>query len=67
METSPLVCSANQWTSFYMKKTSVMKELMQNCTSLKAFTKFKVLLHSFVVIAAIGVKEPYSDIKPIVY
>ena len=56
METSPLVCSANQWTSFYMMKTSVTKELMQNCTSLKAFTTFKVLLHSFVVIAAIGVK-----------
>ena len=27
IETSPLVCSANQWTSFYMIGTSVMKEL----------------------------------------
>ena len=27
METSPLICSANQWTGFYMIGTSVMKEL----------------------------------------
>ena len=26
-ETSPLICRANQWTSFYMIGTSVMKEL----------------------------------------
>ena len=24
---SPLICSANQWTGFYMIQTSVMKEL----------------------------------------
>ena len=28
METSSLICSANQWTGFYMIETSVMKELM---------------------------------------
>ena len=28
IETSPLICSANQWTSFYMITTSVIKELM---------------------------------------
>ena len=28
METSPLICGANQWTAFYMITTSVMKELM---------------------------------------
>ena len=28
METSLLICSANQWTGFYMRGTSVMKELM---------------------------------------
>ena len=27
METSPLTCSANQWTGFYMTTASVMKEL----------------------------------------
>ena len=25
IETSPLICSANQWTDFYMITTSVMK------------------------------------------
>ena len=29
IETSPLICSANQWTGFYMITASVMKELMQ--------------------------------------
>ena len=28
METSPLICSPNQWTGFYMIGTSVMKNLM---------------------------------------
>ena len=28
IETSILICSANQWTGFYMLGTSVMKELM---------------------------------------
>ena len=28
MEISPLICSANQWTDFYMTGTSVMKELI---------------------------------------
>ena len=27
IETNPLICSANQWTSFYMITASVMKEL----------------------------------------
>ena len=27
IETSPLVCSANQWTGFYMITAFVMKEL----------------------------------------
>ena len=27
METSPLICLANQWSGFYMITTSVMKEL----------------------------------------
>ena len=30
METSLLICSANQWTAFYMIWTSVMKELKKN-------------------------------------
>ena len=27
VETSPLICRANQWTGFYMIGTSIMKEL----------------------------------------
>ena len=29
IETSPSICSANQWTGFYMTTASVMKELME--------------------------------------
>ena len=29
IETSPLICKANQWTDFYMITDSVMKELNQ--------------------------------------
>ena len=28
IETSPLICSANQWAGFYIIETSVMKELI---------------------------------------
>ena len=28
IETSPLICRANQWTSFYMITASVMKDLI---------------------------------------
>ena len=28
IKTSPLICSANQWTGFYMVTASVMKELI---------------------------------------
>ena len=31
IETSPLICKANQWAGFYMIGTSVIKELI-NCT-----------------------------------
>ena len=33
IETSSLVCSANQWTGFYMTGTPVMKELMNQDTT----------------------------------
>ena len=29
IETSPLICSANQWTDFYMITASIMKELKE--------------------------------------
>ena len=29
IETSPLICSANQWTGFYVITASVMKQLKQ--------------------------------------
>ena len=28
METSPLICCANQWSGFYMIRTSIMIELI---------------------------------------
>ena len=31
IETNALICSANQWTGFYMIGTSVMKELIARC------------------------------------
>ena len=31
IETSPLICIANQWTGFYMIGASVMKELNLSC------------------------------------
>ena len=30
IETSPLICRANQWTGFYMIKVFVMKELIKS-------------------------------------
>ena len=30
IETSPLICSENQWTGFYMIGISVMRELMNH-------------------------------------
>ena len=38
IETSPFICSANQWTGFYMITASVMKELT---TFLKRKDEFK--------------------------
>ena len=32
IETSPLICSASQWTGFYMIGSSVMKELKNKST-----------------------------------
>ena len=37
IETSPLICSAYQWTGFYMIGTSVMKELKARFLSAKVF------------------------------
>ena len=37
--TSPLICSANQWTGFYMRGTSVMKEIF--ITQLLSYFHFK--------------------------
>ena len=34
IETSPLICSANQWTGFYMITVSVKKELNSAVTKL---------------------------------
>ena len=50
IETSPLVCRANQWTCFYMIGTFVMKELKKSylfevySSSLSAFDTSQILL-----------------------
>ena len=45
--TSPLICSANQWTGFYMKGTSVIKELIcKRMQFLKQInSRLDILLH----------------------
>ena len=47
METSPLICTANQWTGFYMIGTFVMKEanrnVMEICVALAHLIFFKNL------------------------
>ena len=42
IETSPLICSANQWTGFYMISTSVMKglKISQNASKIFALQCF---------------------------
>ena len=35
IETSPLICRADQWTGFYMITASVMKELIQHSRAAK--------------------------------
>ena len=50
IETSPLICSANQWTGFYMIGTSVMKELRNEksnvCKNMLYMVKKAVLSRS---------------------
>ena len=41
IETSPLICSANQWTGFYMITASVMKGLRQNSFSVICMTQWR--------------------------
>ena len=41
-KTSPLTCSANQWTSFYMITAPVMKELMEQSWLEKISTCFVI-------------------------
>ena len=37
MDTSPLICKANQWTGFYILGTSIMKELDYDSYPLSIF------------------------------
>ena len=49
IETSPLICSANQWTGFYMISASVMKELSYKHVKQKEISRItinKILLRS---------------------
>ena len=51
IETSPLICTGNQWTGFYMKGSSVMKELIYSeavawwCSSAKKL--FQKIIKNF--------------------
>ena len=47
METSTLICSANQWTGFYMISVFVMKELRRFDALRQSFTK---ILQSILVL-----------------
>ena len=38
METSPLICSENQWTGFYIIETSVMEDIMSRIVDLVSQT-----------------------------
>ena len=42
IETIPLICSATQWTGFYMIRTSVLKELKL----IKLFTDFSIIVRA---------------------
>ena len=41
IETSPLICSANQWTGFYMIWISVIKELTLGKTLIELIDTFQ--------------------------
>ena len=47
METSPLICSANQSTGFYMITASVMKGLKNTATSIERENPFLTHIHIF--------------------
>ena len=44
IETSPLICGANQWTGFYMISASIMKGLKTNMTSKRQYKENKLKL-----------------------
>ena len=48
IETSPLICKANQWSGFYMVRASVMKEL-RPCEQLQNFT-LQIKLSLYIII-----------------
>ena len=54
IETSPVICSANQWTGFYMIGTSVMKELKADWIIDKANCKIFQLNFASSFIIAMG-------------
>ena len=45
IETSPLICSANQWTGFYMISASVMKGLIQKLNENHSLCYSKFFVH----------------------
>ena len=50
METSPLICSANQWTGFYMITASVMKGLNKlHETRLNTLLLFNTLTQLYII------------------
>ena len=54
IETSPLICRANQWTGFSMITASVMKELRFICKAIKLRHKNYVLVDSQINLRSFG-------------
>ena len=60
METSPLICSVNQWTSFYMITASVLKGLKLTKPILLNILLFFVFLKNSLLLLKENDKEAYS-------
>ena len=59
IETSPLICFANQWTGFYMIETTFMKEL----NGLKTYSARKKTDLKSDIIEAVGQRYSQNCLK----
>ena len=49
IETSPLICRANQWTGFYMITASVLKELRGSEVNTGEYGSVKIRIHAYFI------------------